>query len=448
MDKEPNISNASDSSNQIPRPKLSLRNLGLQKKTSAGDNATEDALASPDTTSSQPSKPMLEEREPTSIDTDKGESKRLKLKLSGASKDPVTEDAKKEVSGRKLSLKQTSKPTSLKKEPASTAQKTIALKKKPEAVIEHVEATPPSAETPAPKQADLDPAPSVAVKLKEPTVTPRLVTPVRDESAPVPTIENQLAEPVSESKSTPTETAEVATPLKKSPHGSIPPFDHSDEGGDGLMISTFPRRESTPVKQKRTKPPITVKSDSEPEEPSNDATPPAVSIDTLRPSVSRKAPPPIDAPLFEGKIKAQTKKKKPKALIGCLLIFTVAAAALYNFLATNASDTPAPVQTSPVETSQSEVATPEAVTPTPPSEGPTESPQSLRSEEAAAFVNSLPLTMVRNSGAESILIAGGVAYRIGGLIDPQYELRFIGFTKDGKKIVFEDGDGRRYSRSF
>ena len=71
-----------------------------------------------------------------------------------------------------------------------------------------------------------------------------------------------------------------------------------------------------------------------------------------------------------------------------------------------------------------------------------------RSPEVSALVGNLQIKMVRNKGADSMLVIGSLAYPLGSTVDPTHGLRFVGFSNNGKTIVFSDNSGAHYEREF
>ncbi|MFW6353596.1 MAG: hypothetical protein ACOC3I_04330 [Verrucomicrobiota bacterium] len=79
---------------------------------------------------------------------------------------------------------------------------------------------------------------------------------------------------------------------------------------------------------------------------------------------------------------------------------------------------------------------------------PAPPPRAAPTPKIAAFVDQLTINLVRNRGADSMIVVGGVVYRLNDLVHPGHGLRFIGFTAEGKGIVFEDAGGARYARKW
>ena len=422
-----------------------MRKLGLQKNPSAEANSPEKAVAKPVAPTPSDPKAETENHLRTTVETSNDEPKRTKLKLSASLKEaPTTKPAPVK---RKLALSRPPMPAATAVETVSDEAKAPVVQKEPRPATEPVAPPPPSTDSPAIPRELAQKRAAESAKIEEQTSTPAPKETITDEA-----FDALLgSEPSTEDLPEPKEvdlSKDKAIEAKHKTMLTAPPFDYSEESADRVVISNFPRRGNTPSNRKRTKAPIAEKSDAASESAPIESAPPAVSIDTLRPTVSLKKPPPVDAPLFEGEINPAKNGKMPKILLWLLFIITLSGVGAYYFITTTKSDTPRAGQVSPAAVTQTQVTPPNADTQTAPSPTSAESTQPQRSEEVSALVDNLPISMVRNRGAESILIVGGVAYRIGSLIDPLYELRFIGFTEEGTAIVFEDAQGARYARGY
>lgn len=462
MKKEPDTSNASDRPDPLPRPKLSLRTLGSKKEASPGTAAETEKAASPPASPvgsnhPDPAPPAAA----TGAERENAPRPKLKLSTAGGGPEktqPVPVQAERH-STLSLARKQPREAVDVEPEPENAAP----LAPSGEDRAETPKAPLPEKAPPPPAQIE---AKSKTRELAEKRAAESAKT-AENNSKPVPkeTISDEAFDalmgaepaiaPAATDKTDEATERKVIAPVKSPSLNSMPPFDDSETGVERLIISTFPRRNAVPPKSKSAKTPLAVLRPADSQSLSIDPAPPKVTMDTIRPTVSLKAPPPADAPLHLGAVKKE-KKSAPKGLIfGGIVALLLVSGAVSFFLKTSeppAASTPAPTLVKrPATSTPAPVSAPTpdpvvTMAPTPASAGDSGGLQ--RSEELTILVNSLPISMVSNRGANSMLIIGGVAYRIGGLVDPFYELRFIGFTSDGKHIAFEDGNGVRYARSF
>lgn len=220
------------------------------------------------------------------------------------------------------------------------------------------------------------------------------------------------------------------------------PFPKYEDAGPSRVISTM---------QRATAP-------SAP--PSGPRPPPPVSIDTIKPTPSLKPPPPADAPVIRSQLKILSKMKGSinrivrlglLTLLGFVLLVS-AAIGIYTVYLQLAPK----LRSGPVEESVPE--TPPKVVVEIPPEVPSvavspEVPASTSSVAADVslnqeFINSLSLSMVRNRGVDSMIVIDSVVYHIGDVLEPVSGLRFMGFSSNGQRLLFEDASGQLYQRGF
>jgi hypothetical protein len=180
---------------------------------------------------------------------------------------------------------------------------------------------------------------------------------------------------------------------------------------------------------------------------------PSVSFDDLEPAHSDKAPPPIDAPVHQGKVR---KRRSP---IGKIMVFVIPLALLVLggiYVFALLQQEPAP----PVESTLPAV--PPATNASVPSDAEEMGAGDLGEEGAVAdapidpdpliavMVDELEVNLARRNATPQIVILNGVSFSPGDVVNPEAGLRFVGFHEDPsiRELVFEDSRGARYFRGY